>query len=142
MNQAVASKKKTAAKKEAPESERGRPKEIRVGEEAHINEVGQLILSARERITVHGRIILQTDTRVLRLPPGTLFLCSLDRLWLERGLRLLDPLILEEGRLSLDVASELPVLIGERVRLGVAQPLASYRLSLRKGETDERGKKD
>lgn len=130
------SKKKASASKGADVPERGRPRIIRVADHVTFNENGQIEMKARSRQTVHGLSSIDTDVRIFRLPPGTLFLQSLHPWWVTRDVRLVDHMVLEECQVSCLVYAENPTIIHEGDAIGVLQPLASAKIEMKRGEDD------
>lgn len=135
-----ASKKKVAAKKvaaaEPTDTERGRPREMRVSKDAEITEDGHVILYARQRCTIHEMGYIEMGVRVLRLPPGCLFVMRLDENWIAQGMKLHEQFVTDECIVSMLVSTNYPLIVPERARVGLMLPLASARLNLYRGEGD------
>jgi hypothetical protein len=135
----TASKKKAASKKTgaAADSERGRPRIIRLSHNAVINEQGQVELFAKHKQTVHGLTYLETHARILKLPPGTFFIVSLYPWLVTGGVRMAEQLLAEEAEVSILVHSEVPIIVREGERLGFMQPVSSARMDIQRGEHGE-----
>lgn len=138
MNDAAAPKKKAAAKKTAAaESERGRPRIIRLSHNAIVNEQGQVELHSDQKQTIHGLTNLTTHLRILRLPPGTFFIASLYPWLITSGVRMAEQLLAEEAQVSVLVYSETPTIVREGQMVGFMQPVCSARLDIQRGESGE-----